>query len=243
MSTHSTPATGCQWYATQMGWGTLLRGNVMCEGNLDVHYFALAAHLYLAERGLHLIGKDLSVFAAGSGEAGGTYGISEKFPVLHALSKLDIDVNGKIKYRTIALMDNDHAGKSAVLGMTKANRTIRENEHLFLLRREMPRRSRDRQPLTKHLDEANRQYGTLQCVIEDQLDMSLCDLYAEQFPHYVRGSKHVIADGHHIDWSQDGKFGLSRFVKENAGLDEVALLVQTLKSLRFYLGLPEDGIA
>lgn len=243
MNTHLTPITPCQWYATQMGWGTLRRGNVMCEGNLDVHYFMLAANLHLAAGGLSLIGKDLSVFAAGTGDAGGTYGISEKFPVLHELSKVDIDVNAKIKYRVLALMDNDPAGQAAVQGITKTSRTIRENEKLFLLRREMPRRSRDRGPLTTHLDEANKKYGVLQCVIEDLIDVNLCDLYAEQYPQHIQGAKHVTANGHHFDWSKDGKFGLSKFVKENAGLTEVAMLVETLKSLRFYLGLPEDGIA
>lgn len=241
MNTQTTPLVGCQWYAERMNW-TLLRGNVMVEGNTDVRYFHRAAELYLASCGRSLMHKDLSIFAAGSGDAGGTFGIAEKYPTLFTLAKIDVDQNAKIKYRTVALLDSDNAGRAAVRVMCQANRSLQENAHLFLLHREMPRKSRDAKPLTQHIKDANLKYAGLECVIEDLVDATLCDLYAEANPQHVEGKMRTVDDGHHRRWTQDGKFGLCKYVERHAGVDEVVRIVEVLKSLRFYLGLDPDGV-
>jgi len=241
MDKSSIPLVGCQWYAAQMGW-QLLKGNVMVEGNLDVRYFRRAAALYHRDCGLHLLDKDLSVFAAGTGDAGGTYGITENFPALFKLARLDLDANGKVKYRTIALLDSDHRGKSATRLICQSNRSIRENANVFLLRRNMPRKSRDAAPLSKHLEESNREFNGLDCVVEDLLDAFICELYEAEYPQHIDGKIAFSASGHHRRWTQDGKFGLCKYMEQYAELGHVTLIVEVLKSLRFYLGLPEDGV-
>lgn len=241
MNTQTTPLVGCLWYAERMNW-TLLRGNVMVEGNTDVRYFHRAAQLYLASSGRSLMYKDLSIFAAGTGEAGGTYGIAEKYPTLFNLARVDVDQNAKMKYRTVALLDSDSAGKAAVRVMCQANRSLQENAHLFLLHREMPRKSRDAKPLTQHIKDENLKYVGLECVIEDLVDATFCDLYAEANPQHVEGKTHTVVDGHHRRWTQDGKFGLCKYVEQYAGVEEVVRIVEVLKSLRFYLGLDPDGV-
>ena len=232
---------GCNWYASQMGW-RLLRGNVMVEGNLDVRYFTRAATLHEVATGLSLLGKDLSVFSPGSGDLGGTFGIAERFPVLHGMARVDLDSNGKAKYRVVALLDDDNHGRAAARLMAQANRSMQENAQLFLLKRRMPRRSRDAKPLTQHLKEVNAEFGTLDCVIEDLVDPTICDLYAEQFPEHVKGKSQTTGSGRHSSWLDDGKFGLVRFVEQNAEYEEMQQIIEVLKSLRFYLGLPPDGI-
>lgn len=239
MSDHSAGG-GCQWFAERCGW-TLRRGNVMVEGNLDAKYFGFANRLYRDQHGLDLIGKDLSLFAAGTGDEGGTYGVIEKFPTLHALSRLDLDAHGKVKYRIIALLDDDPKGRAAIKHMGQ-NRTLKENAQLFLLRRKMPRKTRDAVPLTAHVKTANEIFNGLPCVIEDLVDSTLCDLYAEQFPQHVIGPIRAIGGGHHRGWTEDGKHGLCRFVQTNAQLGDVSQFLDTLKSLRFYLGLSPDGV-
>jgi hypothetical protein len=39
----------------------------------------------------------------------------------------------------------------------------------------------------------------------------------------------------------DSKANFIRFVEKNAILEDLSLIVDTLKSLRYYLGLPPDG--
>jgi hypothetical protein len=233
---------GCNWYASQMGW-RLLRGNVMVEGNLDVRYFKWAAAVHEAVTGLSLLDKDLSVFSPGSGDLGGTFGIAERFPVLHGMARVDMDSNGKTRYRVIALLDDDHNGRAVARLMSQANRSLQENAQIFLLKRRMPRRSRDAKPLTQHLKDANAEFGTLDCVIEDLVDPTICDLYAEQFPQHVRVEPKISGGGRHLSWSEDGKFGLVRFVEQNAEYEEMQQIIEVLKSLRFYLGLSPDGVA
>jgi hypothetical protein len=238
----TSPLGGCGWYAQQMGW-KLLRGNVMVEGNTDVRYFRHAAIIYEKKTGLSLLGRDLSIFAAGSGDAGGTFGIMENFPVLFSMAKLDQDSNGKIKYRTIALLDNDNKGRSAAKGIIAGNRSIHKNAHVFLLQRFMPINLLDAAQITSKAEELNLPYKGIDCVIEDVLDGTLCNLYAETNPQHVVSTPEFRDDGHHWRWTEDGKFGLVKFVEENAELNEMTGVIETLKSLRFYLKLPTEGIS
>jgi hypothetical protein len=241
MSFQSSPIVGCQWYANNFGW-TLRRGNIMVEGNTDVRYFERASDLYQHKYSLHLIGKDLSIFSSGTGEDGGTYGIAEKFPVLHSLAKYDVDSNGKMKYRMVALFDDDHMGRQAVRAICQGNRSINEYSQLYLLRRVMPRKSRDAGPLRQHTRDENSSFKGVDCVIEDLLDPIICDAYAQQYPQHIK-VRPVVKDGiKRISWDQDGKFGLLKSVERESTIDELERFVEVLKSLRFYLGLPPDGI-
>lgn len=231
----------CEAYADQMGW-KLLRANVMVEGFLDVAYFNLAGKLYEATCSLSLLGRDLSIFAAGQGDEGGTFGVVEQFPTLLNLAKRDLTREGKMKYRLAALLDNDQAGRDALRLLCRANRAIQENGLAFLLWRQMPRKSRDQRPLSLHIREANSVYQGLDCEIEDLLDDSICDLYATVSPHHLI-RKRTAADGFHYDWTRDGKQGLRLFTAENADSNALSKVIETLKSMRFYLGLPPDGLA
>jgi hypothetical protein len=235
----SENVAGCLWYAQRLGY-SLQKGNVMVEGNTDVAYFQLSDRLYSKAFGIHLIGKDLSIFAAGSGDEGGTYGIIDKFPTLHELARLDVDQNGKLKFRVIALMDDDYEGRKAVR-VIEGSRRLRENGQIFLLRRRMPRKSRDRVPLGVHVREENQIFGGAMCVIEDLVNSTLADIYFEKNEHHVLHTVEVGGVRRRI-WSEDGKHGLFKFVSANAELDEMVMFIEVLKSLRFYLGLPPDGV-
>lgn len=241
MSNIASAAAGCEWLASKRGW-KLRRGNVMVEGTSDVSYFLLAADLHLRSSGMKLVGDDLSIFAAGEGDDGGTFGISERFPTLFDLAGLDLDSTGRRKYHAIALLDDDNMGRSAVAGITKGHRRIMEYESIFLLRRVMPLRAGSPRVLGEKSKVANAGFSNLECVIEDLLAPDFCDRYLAMTPSALSRTPTINGQGRHCIWTQAGKVGLLRFAKEHATSADVGALVGVIKALRSYVGLPADGL-
>ena len=233
--------TGCLWLASKLGW-RLARGNVMVEGTSDVEYFKIAAGLYNVKTGLNLIGKDFSVFAAGEKDDGGAPGIMERFPSLFTTAMHDVDAASTIKYRIIAMADDDHYGKIAVNAVPKGHRSIFEYEHIFRLRRVMPLRAGSRDALKNQTRHSNEEFGTLDCVIEDLLSLALAKEYQKLNPCHISGSILTFGKGHHAPWTPQGKSGLLKFARNRAEFDDVEMLVNVLKSLRSYVGLIPEGI-
>jgi hypothetical protein len=238
---NSSSLTGCKWIASKLGW-RIAHGNVMVEGTSDVAYLIKAAELYKSESGLSLIGSDFSVFAAGEADEGGTYGLMERFPLLFSTALLDIDEAGKKRFRVIALADDDKNGRLAVNAIPKGSRLITEYEHIFRLRRVMPRRAGSPKKLADNTRSENSKFESLDCVIEDLLSLRICEAYTLQNPSHIIKATKLVNDGHHTHWSAPGKSGLLRYTLANAQISDVTLLVELLKSLRSYAGLAADGI-
>lgn len=241
MTTAASPKAGCEWYAAMCGW-SLSTGNVMVEGTSDVAYFTLAARLHQAQSGVSLLGTDLSIFAAGLDDEGGTFGISEKFPTLFNLASLDLDTNGRRRFRIIALFDDDTMGRSAVNLIACGHRQIREYESMFRLRRVMPRRSDSAKTLRSQTDTANSDFARLECTIEDMLSDELCARFVVSRPDAVNRPASTMATGTHRYWTPPGKRMLREFAEKQATIDDVRSLVDALRSLRSYVGLPPDGV-
>ncbi|AZD30739.1 hypothetical protein [Pseudomonas chlororaphis] len=237
----SSSLTGCLWLASKLGW-RLARGNVMVEGTSDVEYFEIAAYLYNVKTGLNLIGEDFSVFAAGEKDDGGAPGIMERFPSIFTTAMHDVDAASKIKYKIIAVADDDHYGKIAVNAVPKGHRAIFEYEHIFRLRRIMPLRAGSRDALKNQTRQANEEYGALDCVIEDLLSLAIIKEYQASNPGHLSGNIITLGKGHHAPWTPQGKSGLLKFTRKKAKIDDVELLVDVLKALRSYVGLPPEGI-
>lgn len=223
------------------GW-SLSAGNVMVEGTSDVAYFELAARLHRSQSGASLLGADLSIFAAGREEDGGTYGVSEKFPTLFNLALLDQDPNGRRRFRVIALLDDDTMGRSAVNLIAGGHRQIREYESTFRLRRVMPRRTGSAKALAEQTETANAAFGRIECTIEDMLSDELCARFVAARPEAVNRPAATAATGVHRYWTPSGKRMLRQFAAEHATIEDVRLLADALRSLRSYLGLPPDGV-
>lgn len=226
-------------YAKHKGW-SLKKINLIVEGNLDVTYFNLANKKYLLKNGKSLVGDDLSIFAVGTGNLGGTLGIVDELPTLIKIAAVDLDQNGKRKHRFAALFDFDDHGRDAAQKLPRINRAVVMWQDMFFLQRSLPRRSRESKPLCDHVEAENSAYQRLDCEIEDLIDQTLVDLFVSEQLRIAK-PKRSIANGFHINWSQDEKHALIRFVTAHCTLDEINGLVETLKSLRFYLGLPPDG--
>lgn len=241
MTSAASPKAGCEWYAAMCGW-SLSTGNVMVEGTSDAAYFALAARLHRAQTGASLLGTDLSIFAAGLEEEGGTFGVSERFPTLFNLASLDQDPNGRRRFRVIALLDDDTMGRSAVKSIAGGHRQIREYESTFRLRRVMPRRTDSVRALASLTEAANAVFGRLECTIEDMLSDELCARFIASRPDAVNRPALTVATGTHRYWTPSGKRMLRQFAEEQATIDDVHPMVDALRSLRSYVGLPPDGV-
>lgn len=241
MTSAASPKAGCEWYAAMCGW-SLCAGNVMLEGTSDVAYFNLAARLHRSQSGASLLGTDLSIFAAGLEEEGGTFGISERFPTLFNLASLDQDPSGRRRFRVIALLDDDTMGRSAVNLIAGGHRQIREYESTFRLRRVMPRRTDSARSLGLQTEAANAAFGRLECTIEDMLSDQLCARFVAARPDAVSKPASTAATGTHRYWTPSGKRMLRQFAEEQATIDDVPALVDVLRSLRSYVGLPPEGV-
>lgn len=231
-----------KWYAEKMGW-KLSSGNVMVEGTTDVAYFELASRLHFEKTGMRLLDNNLSVFASGLEEEGGAYGIQARFPTIFDLIRLDTDAEGLFKYRLIALFDDDDIGRSAMKSLLYVNRLVKEYGSVFLLRREMPLRPPVPAELGKLTMQHNQPYAGANCTIEDMLS----DTLARRF---LSGSQNVLArpvdlavQTLHLPWNVTGKAQLREFAEKTATWNDVERLVNALRALRSYVGLPPEGSA
>ncbi|MDR6855308.1 hypothetical protein [Variovorax guangxiensis] len=229
-----------QWYAERKGW-TLGRANVVVEGNLDVRYFCLADKVHFGEFGHRLLTSDFRILSSGTGDAGGTDGVFREFLTLFNLSQVDLDANGKRKYRIAALFDDDGAGRAKGAQLLKANRTLRAGRDVFMLRRRWPERLLAPDLVEKYLLEANAPYGDLPCEIEDLLGSTLVELFLDQYPQFSR-RRIVKGDGFHVDWGDDAKHALVRFAEEFASPSELQGLSAVAQGLRHFMGAPRLGV-
>src|SRR5450755_778094 len=72
-----------------MGLGLAVRNRtVLVEGTTDAELFHLAARLEREATGLDLLGTDLAILAAGSGDLGGTRGVIRELVCLRGLARV-----------------------------------------------------------------------------------------------------------------------------------------------------------
>lgn len=240
MSNTAPLMSPCEWVADKRGW-KLCRGNVMVEGTSDVAYFALASRLNRQATDMDLLGDDFSIFAAGQGDEGGTYGISERFPMLFELASLEFDQAGRRRFRVIALLDDDRMGQGAVSGITRGHRRIVEYDSIFRLRRTLPQRAGSPKSLADKTKEVNAGYGGLECVIEDLLSDELCASFIKFMPHAILRPEKTAGSGIHRYWTETGKRELLKFCSVNAKIGDLKSLIGALRALRSYVGLAPDG--
>lgn len=233
-----TPGDHVRWFANRMNW-PLAPNNILVEGN-DARYFELAAKLYRKEHTRDLL-ADMSIFPTGDGDEGGTYGILRHFPTFRSLIDADVDANGNRLFKAIVLLDSDSAGKSARNGLTAKYTIFQEYRDVFLLFRKMPRTSHDPVQLGNATTKENAPWKRLDCEIEDLLGADLLQRFVKQATRPLRRDPMFLESAHHYEFHEGVKPDLFRFVKERANLDDVRAVAEVLKSLRFYLGLAEDG--
>jgi hypothetical protein len=221
-----------------MGW-PVGANNILVEGN-DSSYFALAANLFRQEYNRDLL-AGLAVFPTGDGDAGGTDGILRHFPTFRSLIDTDVDINGVRLFQAIALLDCDSAGKNAKNGLTARYTAYQEHRDVFLLQRRLPRTTRSPKQLGNAIDRENEAWKRLDCEIEDLLSLPLLETFVKQATRPLRCDPVHLNGAHHFEFNEGVKPALLRFVSEHARLKDVEMIVDVLKSLRYYMGLSPDG--
>src|SRR5438552_4130275 len=99
-------------YFRRMGW-LLAKAILFVEGDQDVGYFEIASTLYEQKNAKRLIGNDLAVISAGSGDDGGATAVSDRISFCHVAYASDRKQGYSIKHRIVGMFDNDAAGRKA----------------------------------------------------------------------------------------------------------------------------------
>lgn len=234
------PGDHVRWYANVCRW-KIARRMIIVEGETDSRYLGLAAELYNRERGGTLLDRELGVAAAGFGDEGGTFGIVEKFPAFQQIIQRDCGLNGKPLFRAIALLDNDDEGNNACNYLTNRYTNLQRNRDVFVLQRVFPRNSQQPRILSDNIKQANARWHALDCEIEDLLSRELLDVFVEDTPGALRCNPIEAHGAHHFEFTASGKSALCRWVAGIARCKDVELIVELIKSLRYYLGLNPEG--
>lgn len=212
---------------------------ILVEGTTDVELFNLAAHLELEKTGVDLLKNDLAFVAAGERDRGGTKGVIRELNAFRCMARNCLLPNGRPKYRFIGLFDNDKAGKQAVKFANTLDSSILEYKDMFRLWPVMPITG-NLVPTTmqKTFERENAYYKGLEWELEDLVNPAFIEEFlVENFNALKKTTS--INNKVHRDFTADGKAGLHRFIKKHAIRDDLIEVIQTLKAIRFYAGLPD----
>lgn len=228
-------------WADQLGW-RVRKGNVIVEGESDVFYFEHAARLYKRRHGVDLLGEDFAVIAAGRGDAGGVDGVNERFRAARELSAVDVHADGAVKYRFIALFDNDEQGRRAFQRGSGLTRRIEGYRDLFLLHPKMPLANGAISATVKQrAAELNKDYLHLDWEVEDLVSPDIYRVFEADHSHEIINSRTVTGRTHRkMTWT--GKVKLQQYVRDYAELSDLAEVILLIRALRNYLRLPIDHI-
>ena len=224
-------------YCRRKGW-SLFRRNLMVEGNSDVRYFELANKLYLAANGKSLLGVDFGCFASGTGDDGGVDGIIREYAALRQIVDSDRDANLSTLFRVVALLDDDLAGRACAKSLSMTWRYCHGRD-FFLMRRTWPMSTNEPGVLGKHLEQERFPLFT---EIEDLVSESFLDSFACERPDAFSRARRLESGARHSNFGEQMKGALWIFVKQNAMLADLIQIVDCLRAVRFYVGLPPDGI-
>lgn len=210
---------------------------VLVEGTSDADLFLLASELFRKKTGSNLV-EDIAFVPAGEKDNGGVRGVVRELLILYGVATTVLDSSGRPRYRIAALFDNDSAGRHAVRSAPQWDIRLTEFKEMFLLRPMMPlTNNRDPNALRSLVENANAPYRNLDWELEDLFPLSFLNAFDEEHVSAVKRTA-VVGDRTHRDLTPDGKARFHRFVKQNALLSDLNGVIDTMRAMRSYLGLP-----
>ncbi|MFZ2307864.1 MAG: hypothetical protein WAW73_06960 [Rhodoferax sp.] len=234
------PGDTVRAYMTLRRW-PIARRCVIVEGDSDVRYFELASNEHHRATGKRLVGSDLAVFSAGTGDAGGTDGIYEEFPTLWKVMRSDTDSQGLSIYKVCALLDNDREGRRLFDLLTRQYRTLIPWRDVILLKHVMPLGSSEPGVVRRQLEAANRPHADLDCEVEDLFPADFIAAFAVKGDVFARPL--TEKNGYiHYELKPAAKSALCRYAEKYCMAADLGRLIETLKAIRLYMGLPQDGV-
>ena len=223
-------------YGLALGWHLRPR-TVLVEGTTDAELFHSAARLELQTNSVDLLGRELTIVAAGAGDRGGTRGVIRELVCLRGLARTSLLPNGRPRFRFIGLFDNDKAGKQAVSAARTFDISILEYKDVFRIQPVMPTTGNlDPKTLQHSFERLNAEYRGLDWELEDLLPAQfLAAFFADRPTAVARTTR--IGGKTHRDLTPDGKARLHQFIKLHAIREDLGAVIEVLHALRFYLGL------
>ena len=210
---------------------------IVVEGTSDADLFFLASELLRKKTGVNLM-EDVAFVPAGEKNEGGVRGVVRELLVLHAIAATVFNSSGRSRYRIAALFDNDNAGRYAVRSAPQFDIRLTEFKEMFLLRPMMPPTNNcDPNAIRSLIEKANAPYKGLDWELEDLFPQSFLKAFDDEHLSAVARTA-VMGDRTHRDLTPDGKARFHRFVKQNALLSDLGGVLETVRAMRSYVGLP-----
>ena len=191
--------------------------------------------------GEELFANELAFIAAGAKDQGGARGVVRELLGLRCVARTSLRADGRAKYRFVGLFDNDLAGRRAIALARNIDRSILEYRDVFRLRPVMPSDGNpDPRTLEGTFRERNGPYDTLDWELEDLVSADFAAVFEQECPTAVirkaeRGGRV------HREYTPDGKAQLHHYVKEYAMREDVLAVIDVIRAVRFYFGLPSGG--
>lgn len=241
MSTGSqSPGHLVRQYASRYNW-PIAEYSILVEGETDARYLSLASRLHRDDTGCDLMPRGkVSAFPTGSGDDGGTHGILRHFSTLQDIIAWSGDEDGRVMFKLIALVDGDSAGKAAFRALAAKSMDYRPWREIFLLQRNIPRGNMDPEFVGRLVARENEDIR-LDCEIEDLVSQDLVRAYLADNPRALRCAPVFRGEHMRVQFADGEKGKFCRFVESYATCSDLAKIIELLKTLRFFMGLPPDG--
>jgi hypothetical protein len=233
----SIPKSHVALYTKDIGWDIGKR-NLLVEGKTDVDLLELAALCHAKKTQEQLLGEDLKIVAAGYGEMGGVGAVERRFITIHELGRVDRFLPKKERIKLLPIFDDDDAGRKTFNSITQQRHPFKRYVDVFLLRRRYPPVRPGSPTYLDELTESNREWEGMDCEMEDLLSRDFLAAFCNKHPGSHHSEPRLTENGHHFEWTDDGKAKLHRFVRTHAMIDDLVQLVQLLKYIRWIFNLP-----
>ena len=227
-------------YGMSKGW-RLCRRIVLVEGTSDEALLKLTNELSMLA-GTDFLCEGISIVAAGEHDRGGTFGVGRELITLRAMAPYILNRDGSQFYRIVGLLDNDYAGRRIIEDVANIDRGVVEFRDFLRLWPVMPQRVGSAPDEVREVTELeNAAFCGLDWEIEDAISATLIARFAVGFPHTIR-RRLTRGDRTHFELTREGKRELHGLVHREASLDDLAGVVEVLRSLRGLFGLPDVAL-
>lgn len=226
-----------QTYGRYKGW-EIGSCNVLVEGVTDYELLSVAAERHLTGTGEDLRSGGLRFLHAGYRHEGGTHGVVRELTVARSLAKYALTPRGSPQYRFVGLVDDDAAGRQAIQNARIADASVVEFRDILRIRPRMVCGAGEVELAYLHteFERINVAFEGLDWELEDLLDVGFVEAFCAQLPGSLL-EKHEVAGCVHWELSRKGKRELNQFAKDAATLKDLRGVIDTIRSLRFCLGL------
>ena len=144
-------------------------------------------------------------------------------------------------FSAVALMDDDDEGRRACHYLTARIRNLRKYRDVFILKRRLRVGIQHPDRLESAIKAENKPWIGLDCEVEDLLSLDFLQAFVAEDPSSIKFPYKSVNDGHHFEFTRDGKARLCKWVAENALLLDLRPFVDVLRFFRAHFGLNPDG--